>query len=976
MRVILTVGLLMGLTASSIGFSASVLAAEPQSFSAERFNKEGLSEVESLTEEGLRLYYSGQLSDAENTLQLALEKARSQNHPQAQTKALIALAELYNWLERPTRARELAQEALVMFEILEDRLGQSDAFKVLSIAYSGLREYEKSSQALETAYDLNQDIHNHQNDAGHLIQDTKNLLAKAIHFDKQKQFEESQRHLETALSLFQNNQNPTSLQQRFYQAYVLELLAWSHIQQYNFETAHTYLAQSKEISLNISNPSLESRVYFLEGFNYYQNAQIDLAINSCKQALDKAQAAGDRVSQASTLNALAELYRGVGQFHIALGYSSQAAAIWETMLENYQDVTIVNGIATSARLLIINRINLSNRSGSNSNEEDLSNFLELLITPLTLYGRIEDHEGMARTLADIGVLSRQLGEDAGALDMLKRSWELYQELDNDQMENAVLAEIGLVYFRLGQYAEARASLQQVLNQQTGNIRRGTIGKAQYVLGLISLVNEEYPIAEQTLEEAMLTFEAAESDRLTAGDRVSQSNLTSDVYDVLQVTLIAQNKYDKALEILERGRSRILSDILNQRRLSAEAVRESVTSSMDIEQMRQVAIEQQATLVYYSFPFKEYLAIWIIQPDGTISYRTPSVDDIIPKLSGAFRQGNTSTDLETAAELGQVNDLRATVLVTGRSSRLDQANLSIVYDLLIEPIHDLLPQNPEEHVMLVPDEGLETIPFPALLDAEGRHLIETHTLSVIPSIQAFNILQASDNLSFLESSTEELLIVGNPEMPMLPGESATLVQLPGAETEASKIASLLGGDATLRENATESAVLNQIVDAKLIHFATHGFMTWNIAGAKPSDNIEDLSILANEELINLINSPGALAFTPSSGDNGLLTASEISNLRLTADLVVLSACDTGHGLSTSDGLLGLPRSFLSAGASSVVVSLWSIPDMPTTDLMIDFYTNLQQGKTKAQALRHAMLSTMKKHPDPNDWAAFLLIGDYQ
>ncbi len=110
------------------------------------------------------------------------------------------------------------------------------------------------------------------------------------------------------------------------------------------------------------------------------------------------------------------------------------------------------------------------------------------------------------------------------------------------------------------------------------------------------------------------------------------------------------------------------------------------------------------------------------------------------------------------------------------------------------------------------------------------------------------------------------------------------------------------------------------------------------------------------------------------NDGLLTANEILNLRLNAELVVLSACNTGQGRITGDGVVGLSRAFISAGVPSVIVSLWAVPDAPTAKLMTMFYQNLQTNPDKARALRQAMLSTMKDYPLPIDWAAFTLIGE--
>ena len=120
-------------------------------------------------------------------------------------------------------------------------------------------------------------------------------------------------------------------------------------------------------------------------------------------------------------------------------------------------------------------------------------------------------------------------------------------------------------------------------------------------------------------------------------------------------------------------------------------------------------------------------------------------------------------------------------------------------------------------------------------------------------------------------------------------------------------------------------------------------------------------------------PGAIALAPGNGEDGLLTASEILDMELQANLAVLSACDTGRGRITGDGVVGLSRALITAGVPSVVVSLWAVPDAPTAALMSEFYRQLDQGHSKAHALQQAMLITLEQSPHPKDWAAFTLIG---
>ncbi len=218
-----------------------------------------------------------------------------------------------------------------------------------------------------------------------------------------------------------------------------------------------------------------------------------------------------------------------------------------------------------------------------------------------------------------------------------------------------------------------------------------------------------------------------------------------------------------------------------------------------------------------------------------------------------------------------------------------------------------------------------------------------------------------------------LIVGNPApIPTLP--QLKLKLLPEAEKEAKAIAQLLQTPAMIGGQATKTNILKQLPKARLIHLATHGLLEYGSQNGTSYG--EDLGI------------PGALALTPNTHfpssplskggderDNGLLTADKIINLSLNAELVVLSTCSTGEGRISGDGVIELSRSFISAGTESVLVSLWSVPDAPTAELMTEFYRQLQQNNHKAQSLRDAMLKLVKQYPDtPKNWAAFTLIGE--
>lgn len=220
------------------------------------------------------------------------------------------------------------------------------------------------------------------------------------------------------------------------------------------------------------------------------------------------------------------------------------------------------------------------------------------------------------------------------------------------------------------------------------------------------------------------------------------------------------------------------------------------------------------------------------------------------------------------------------------------------------------------------------------------------------------MQAATPINYAALPQEEKLIVGNPIMPFVGVPPTQLSSLPGAEAEARLIASKLNAKPLIGKQATKTAVMQRINSAKLIHLATHGLL----------DGFGE-------------RTPGAIALSPDSppspkeANEGLLRTSEIvEKLKLQADLVVLSACDTGKGEITGDGVLGLSRALITAGAKSLVVSLWQVPDQATSDLMVEFYQQLEKKPDKAIALRQAMLKTKDLHPGAVNWAAFTIIGN--
>jgi CHAT domain-containing protein len=507
-----------------------------------------------------------------------------------------------------------------------------------------------------------------------------------------------------------------------------------------------------------------------------------------------------------------------------------------------------------------------------------------------------------------------------------------------------LAFVGDAYQASQDYANAVKTYQAAL--ATPHYRYPALEvKILSQLGYTWAKWHKLPEAESTLRAVLTKLETERQDGLsgvftdldgqTDAGSIWVADWSAQAARQLQQVLVQQNKTDAALEVAEAARARALVDLLSFRVDQRSNRQESaLPKPLTLNEIRQMAKSQNATLVQYAIVTPELLYIWLIKPTGEIIFRSSRLD---PK------QSLNQLVMRSRMEMGARG--RSSLPGQNPPSAAEAGNLAKLYQILIAPIATELPHNPDDRVIFIPQAALFLVPFPALQNAQGQYLIEQHTISTSSSIHALGLTQ-SQRQTIVPSAN--VAIVGNPTMPMF--ESQPLKPLPGSEKEAIALAQLFNTKALIGNQATKSVVLQQIQNAGIVHLATHGLL----------DTVKG-------------NFPGAIALAPTTEDNGLLSASEIFNLKLNANLVVLSACDTGRGEITGDGVVGLSRSFIAAGVPSVVVSLWAVDDYSTAVLMNHFYRHLKTQPNKAIALRQAMLKTRQQYPNPIDWAAFTLVG---
>jgi CHAT domain-containing protein len=431
------------------------------------------------------------------------------------------------------------------------------------------------------------------------------------------------------------------------------------------------------------------------------------------------------------------------------------------------------------------------------------------------------------------------------------------------------------------------------------------------------------------------------------------NIYGDIYRSFQKVLINQKRFTTALEITEQNRIRTFQD-------SGVSINVHL-QPLNYPQIKDLVKKVNTTLVYYSVLYDENqfyrfhrfhivpkgennlyfypteVLIWVIKPDGEMYCQEVDLQDFWQRemlsLGGLIRRINEGNKEDNFNKY--------------------QEDLSNLYKILIKPIADYLPNNPEETVTICPQDFLYFLPFSALIDENGKHLIEHHSLNTISSLSILEFVhnnQISHKKNCLDRSS---LLIGNPSMPHIWAEKEkypfVLPNLKEGKQEIKEISNLLKHNLIEGGHATKNQVIEAMKKVDFIHFTTYCLL---------------------DEMGGF---PGAIALSPVLGDGGLLTPEEIAKLKLKGSLVTIS-----HGYRKSSYIWGnsvekISNAFILAGIENILLALWNHDHPATTLLLKEFYQHLQQNYHKSNALRQAMLITKNSYPHPYNWAYFSLLG---
>lgn len=684
------------------------------------------------------------------------------------------------------------------------------------------------------------------------------------------------------------------------------------------------------------------------GSIYFSLGNYQLALEHLQLCLEYSERYGFQVFAQDALCNLASVHLAFGESDLAVTYLDSALAA-QTDLESLGAARIFGTLGVVFDV-----------------KRDFETAKKYFNSAFHIFRRIGEPQGLIAQMVFLGKISLSQGLFDEALENFKECLDVADRTGDLQSCVYALINLGIVHSHKHEHRAAQSYLARALKLARELPSPFYEWHALHVAGADLMLHGDLPGAEEAMREAIVVLERVRAGLGSFFDfKVSLLDAWPHSYVMLQYVLALQGKIEEALEVSERGRATLLAELLfGSGKLIGTGAR--AAEPISISEIRAVAKSLNATIVEYSLadvrrtepggttsvPFSQLL-IYVVEPAGGVHLRRVDLRPLLEEGKGRMlRYLFDEDELAGTARRDALFVVTSPADAPGAVLKPDQGeNLRALYDLLIEPIEDLLPDDPNKPVVFIPQQAMFLIPFSCLRDCDGVHLIERHPVSLSPSIRILQLVSRP-----CTTASDSALIIGNPTMPALarvPGSpSYALSPLPFAEREAANIGTLLQTRAFTGDEATKTLFQRLAPGRRILHLATHG-----LVGGSGAQEI-----------------PGALALSPLDGGSGLLTSREVMSMRLDAELVVLSACNTGAGKITGDGVIGLSRSFLLAGASAVIVSLWSVPDRSTGELMVEFYKNFKGGSNKGQALREAMLATKKIYADPLEWASFVLIGN--
>ncbi|CAH3028302.1 unnamed protein product, partial [Porites evermanni] len=914
--------------------------------------------------------------------------------------AYIDLARVHESLEDFKTAVCYHERYLKIAKELGDRSGERDAYSSLGDAHRGLGSFKTAIDFYERHLNIAKELgdkseegtaYGNLGDAHHSLRDFETAIN---YFDRHlkiaKELGDRLREREaygnlgntyrtlgdykTAISYLEHYLNISKeLGDRSGEGGAYSNLGCAHHLLGDFKTALDYHERDLKIATEMGDRSAEGLAYCNLGCNHQSLGDFKTAIDYHQSHLKIAKELGDRCGKGTAYGNLGIIYRSLGDFKTAIDYHERQLKIAKELGDKSGEGFAYSNLGSDHDRLgdfgaaidyHKSHLKIAKKLGDSSGKEkaygnlgsahqslgDLEKAIHYYELSLKVAKELGDRSVEGKAYGSLGNAHRELQDFETAIDYDKRSLKVCKELGDISGEGMAYHNLGATYSHLGDFERAIDYLERDLkiSKELGDkLGEGTTYTS---LGTCFKYKGQVPVAIGYYQLSISSFKKVR-DRLPLNDewKINLRDQYQTAYTALWRLLLAEGKIIEALISADRGRAQGLKDLMALN--YGLEVKDAESDEGDMITFFELSSHFPTNTIFMALGENE-LIFWVCQEGTALELRINPVDSK-GEISSFFESLVELVCQEIGARdyvecedrsLKLLNDKRHERLAVQRST-LDGSqfqnlhnSLNTLSDVIIDPIQDLFLGS---EILFVPEGPLCLAPFAALKGPNSKYLSESFRIRIAPSLTSLKII-ADCPVDY--HVTSGALLVGDPWVQ----DVTKLPRLPHAREEVEMIGRILGCTPLIGRQATKDEVLRRLGSVALVHIAAHGSMK-----------------------------AGEIALAPNNREKDfMLTLKDVLRVQMRARLVVLSCCHSAQGEIKAEGVVGIARAFLGAGARSVLVSLWAVDDKATLEFMKHFYQHLVKGKSAGEALHQAM-SCMRESEEfgaVKYWAPFVLIGD--
>ena len=704
----------------------------------------------------------------------------------------------------------------------------------------------------------------------------------------------------------------------------------------DYRKAIEYHEKHLKLAIEIGDRDREGRAYGNLGNACQSLGNYRKAIEYHEKHLKIAIEIGDRDGEGGAYGSLGNAYKSLGNCRKAIKY-------YEKDLKIATEIGDREGEGRA----------YANLGNAYKSLGDYQKAIEYHEKDLKIATETGDRRGEGVAYGNLGNAYHSVGDHRKAIKYHEEHLKIATEIGDRGGEGGAYGNLGSPYQSLGDYRKAIEYHEKHLKIAIEIGDKAGEGKAYHNIGIQFLFLEQTENAIDNFVSAVDAFNSLRS-LLKSEDnwKIDFREVYEKTYTNLWMSLLRIEKIEEALFAAEQGRAQTLSDnLLIQYKLNASLSSATIDTKDTIFRLLRKLSSPTLFLAIKSLTTN----IWFLRKGKKVRFRKG-------RLSGDRREKDPlHALLQSSLEKIGAEDTRScedrtfndvdnecSFSIEVRNKEVAKSPLPPLdnpfkpfYDAVIDPILDMLEPQDEE-LVIVSHSTLCFVPWAAV--------IEAIRIRIVPSLTSYQLI-----LSVPEEHRKKkgALLVGNPFLKEL---KKPLDDLPCAQEEVEMIASILNTIPLVGRQATKAEVLKRMSSVGLIHIAAHG-----------NERAGEIALSPN---------PGWSSKFPQRKDY-VLTMSDVQAAYLRAQLVVLSCCHSGRGrVLEGEGVVGIARAFLAAGARFVLVALWPIDDEATMMFMKSFYRHLKEGKTASAAVQQPMkfIRESEQFSEMRYWAPFQLIGD--